>query len=267
MIYLPDDTNWSVTEFADAELGDERRTQRLVALADVLAQHPTAALPEACGDRAMLKAAYRFFDNDAVEPQDVLLSHIEATYGRLAARLLELRRRRSTRSRAACHSQRPPLPADLTVTHKFYYRASWGMMGTSNPDSRPKSDPLTKETGMIYLPDDTNWSVTEFADAELGDERRTQRLVALADVLAQHPTAALPEACGDRAMLKAAYRFFDNDAVEPQDVLLSHIEALGTALSPWARTPSVSCGKCACVVSASLTAACRAMCAWGSDMV
>ena len=84
MIYLPDDTNWSVTEFADAELGDERRTQRLVALADVLAQHPTAALPEACGDRAMLKAAYRFFDNDAVEPQDVLLSHIEATYGRLA---------------------------------------------------------------------------------------------------------------------------------------------------------------------------------------
>jgi hypothetical protein len=78
------DTNWAVTEFADAELGDLRRTQRLVELAGVLAQHPTAALPEACGDGAMLKAAYRFFDNDAVEPQDVLLSHIEATYGRLA---------------------------------------------------------------------------------------------------------------------------------------------------------------------------------------
>ncbi|MEE8301114.1 MAG: transposase DNA-binding-containing protein, partial [Candidatus Tectomicrobia bacterium] len=78
------DTNWAVTEFADAELGDLRRTQRLVELAGVLAQHPTAALPEACGDGAMLKAAYRFFDNDAVEPQDVLLSHIEATYARLA---------------------------------------------------------------------------------------------------------------------------------------------------------------------------------------
>jgi hypothetical protein len=78
------DTHWAVTEFADAELGDLRRTQRLVELAGVLAQHPTAALPEACGDGAMLKAAYRFFDNDAVEPQDVLLSHIEATYGRLA---------------------------------------------------------------------------------------------------------------------------------------------------------------------------------------
>ena len=43
------DTNWAVDEFADAELGDERRTKRLVELAYVLGQHPTAALPEACG--------------------------------------------------------------------------------------------------------------------------------------------------------------------------------------------------------------------------
>ena len=35
--------NWAVIEFADAELGDVRRTQRLVELASVLAQHPTAA--------------------------------------------------------------------------------------------------------------------------------------------------------------------------------------------------------------------------------
>jgi hypothetical protein len=84
MSHLPEDPNWAVSEFAEAELGDGRRTTRLVELAHVLAQHPTAALPEACGDGAMLKAAYRFFDNDAIEPQDVLLSHIEATYGRLS---------------------------------------------------------------------------------------------------------------------------------------------------------------------------------------
>jgi hypothetical protein len=84
MSRLPDDTHWAVKEFADAELGDVRRTKRLVELAGVLAQHPTAALPEACGDGAMLKAAYRFFTNDAIESQDVLDSHIEATYRRLA---------------------------------------------------------------------------------------------------------------------------------------------------------------------------------------
>src|SRR3989442_11253157 len=77
------DINWAAHEFADAELGDVRRTKRLVNLAHVLPQHPTAALPEACGDGAMLKAAYRFFSNDDIAPQDVLSSHIESTYSRL----------------------------------------------------------------------------------------------------------------------------------------------------------------------------------------
>ena len=80
----PDASNWAVNEFADAELGDLRRTNRLVELAHVLAQHPTAALPEACGDGAMLKAAYRFFSHDDIKPQDFLDSHIESTYARLA---------------------------------------------------------------------------------------------------------------------------------------------------------------------------------------
>ena len=83
MSHVATDTNWAVRECADAELGDERRTKRLVELANVLGQHPTAALPEACGDGGMLKAAYRFFDNDAIEAQDMLQSHLESTYRRL----------------------------------------------------------------------------------------------------------------------------------------------------------------------------------------
>ena len=79
------DTNWAVHEFADADLGDERRTTRLVELAYALGQHPTAALPEACGTGSMLKAAYRVFDNDGIAPQDILQSHVEATYTRLGA--------------------------------------------------------------------------------------------------------------------------------------------------------------------------------------
>src|SRR5438067_12201835 len=83
MSHVATDTNWAVSEFADAALGDERRTKRLVELAHILGQHPTAALPEACGDGGMLKAAYRFFDNDAIEAQDMLQSHSESTYRRL----------------------------------------------------------------------------------------------------------------------------------------------------------------------------------------
>ena len=82
---LPDDDMWAVTEFAEAALGDLRRTQRVVELATVLAQRPGASLPEACGDRATLKAAYRFFDNAAIDPQNLLDSHVDATLGRLAS--------------------------------------------------------------------------------------------------------------------------------------------------------------------------------------
>jgi len=81
---LPDDATWAVTEFAEAELGDLRRTQRVVELATVLARRPGAALPEACGDRATLKAAYRFFDNAAIDPQNLLDSHVDATLARHA---------------------------------------------------------------------------------------------------------------------------------------------------------------------------------------
>ena len=83
MRHVATDTNGAVRACADAELGDERRTTRLVELANVLGQHPTAALPEACGDGGMLKAAYRFFDNDAIEAQDMLQSHVESPYRRL----------------------------------------------------------------------------------------------------------------------------------------------------------------------------------------
>src|SRR5882672_2106843 len=78
-------TSWAGTEFADADLGDLRRTQRWVQLAHALAQRPGAALPEACGSGAMLKAAYRFFTHDDMAPDDMLHSHIEATYSRLTA--------------------------------------------------------------------------------------------------------------------------------------------------------------------------------------
>ena len=63
---------------------------------------------------------------------------------------------------------------------------------------------------MSGLFDDTPWAVREFADAELGDLRRTQRVVELATALAQHPTASLPEACGTGAMLKAARSIYQN---------------------------------------------------------
>jgi hypothetical protein len=75
--------DWAVTEFGDADLGDARRTARLVHLASVLGAQPTASLPDATDDPATLKAAYRFFDNAAVDPAQILASHVQATIARL----------------------------------------------------------------------------------------------------------------------------------------------------------------------------------------
>ena len=63
------DATWAEEEFGDADLGDVRRTERLVQLASVLGAQPNASLPEATDDPATLKAAYRFFANDHVQPR------------------------------------------------------------------------------------------------------------------------------------------------------------------------------------------------------
>ena len=83
MTIINNNPSWAVTEFADAELGDIRRTQRLIEIATVLAQQPSASFPQAAAQPAMLKATYRFFDNTAIEPDDILASHVQATSHRL----------------------------------------------------------------------------------------------------------------------------------------------------------------------------------------
>lgn len=74
---------WAEEEFGEAELGDVRRTERLVQLAAVLGAEPSASLPEATNDAATLKAAYRFFDNDDVRAEAILASHVQSTTQRL----------------------------------------------------------------------------------------------------------------------------------------------------------------------------------------
>lgn len=79
------DALWAREEFGAADLGDVRRTARLVQLATALGAQPTASLPDATDNPAMLKAAYRFFSNAHVQPVAVLASHTQATTPRMQA--------------------------------------------------------------------------------------------------------------------------------------------------------------------------------------
>src|SRR6266545_943281 len=83
MVYRVD--TWADEEFGDADLGDVRRTERLKHLATVLMAQPSASIPAATEDPPTMKAAYRFFANDHVQPQAMLASHVQSTQRRMQA--------------------------------------------------------------------------------------------------------------------------------------------------------------------------------------
>jgi hypothetical protein len=79
--------SWADEEFGTADLGDRRLERRLVELAGVFGQRPSASLPQAAHDPALLKAAYRLFDHDDADftSTDMIAAHVRATYDRSAS--------------------------------------------------------------------------------------------------------------------------------------------------------------------------------------
>lgn len=76
-------SEWVTEEFGGADLGDERRTERLVELVCALSETPGGALSQACPDTASLRAAMRFFDNPRFEDVAMLQAHLEQTARRM----------------------------------------------------------------------------------------------------------------------------------------------------------------------------------------
>lgn len=73
------------TEFEGAELGDERRTQRLLRVARRVAEGADRSVPEATMTDAELEGCYRLVNNEHVEPEAVLGPHQRRTVERAAA--------------------------------------------------------------------------------------------------------------------------------------------------------------------------------------
>jgi hypothetical protein len=69
--------------FADARLGDKRRTKRLVATADMMARRPGGSLPQKLNNPKDLKAFYRLMDCKDVTHEAILQSHRKATYEKI----------------------------------------------------------------------------------------------------------------------------------------------------------------------------------------
>src|SRR5947208_1557333 len=76
---------WAEDELRHADLGDRRLNRRLARLVGDLAAQPSHSIPLACGSWPATKAAYRFWDNRAVRPADILAAHCRRTRDRLPA--------------------------------------------------------------------------------------------------------------------------------------------------------------------------------------
>jgi hypothetical protein len=75
--------NWARQEFETLELGDARRTRRLIRLMDDLSAQPTGSIPLASGGWAETKAAYRLLDNNALDWREILEVHTGRTAERM----------------------------------------------------------------------------------------------------------------------------------------------------------------------------------------
>ena len=85
------DTNtWARQQFSDCQLGDKRRTKRLVYLAEQMVSHPSGSFPEQTETWGDLKSDYRLLDREEVTFQSVAKAHWEQTRQRSAGRYLVL---------------------------------------------------------------------------------------------------------------------------------------------------------------------------------
>ena len=79
MLFPLDGGTWAEEQFGDCELGDQRRTKRVIKMAQQIADNPSGSFPkqmEAWGD---VKAAYRLFDQDDVTFEAIAGPHWERT--------------------------------------------------------------------------------------------------------------------------------------------------------------------------------------------
>ena len=74
---------WCLDEFADVELKDARLNRRCGELAAQLSTQPGGSINRACEDWADTKAAYRFFDNEKVTPEELVKPHQQRTVNRM----------------------------------------------------------------------------------------------------------------------------------------------------------------------------------------
>lgn len=86
---------------------------------------------------------------------------------------------------------------------------------------------------MSFLIETTAWSEQQFGNCQLGDKRRTKRLIEVAQQVANHPSGSFPQQIESWGDLKAAYRLLNCEEVTFEAIAGPH----------WQQTRSASPGR------------------------
>jgi hypothetical protein len=78
-VRLSEPQAWALAQFGSADLGDVRRTKRLVKLAGQMAVNSSGSIPQQTGNAADMKAAYRLFAAEEVTHQAICGPHFAQT--------------------------------------------------------------------------------------------------------------------------------------------------------------------------------------------
>ncbi len=87
---------------------------------------------------------------------------------------------------------------------------------------------------MSFSLDANVWSEQQFSGCDLGDKRRTKRLIKVATQVANNPSASIPNQMEAWSDVKAAYRLFDCEDVTFQAIAEPH----------WEQTRKCASGRC-----------------------
>jgi Transposase DNA-binding/Transposase DDE domain len=123
------------SEVAGSSFSDKRLNARLKLLVEQLAKDPSLSLPQSF-DSAGLEAAYRFFSNPRVTPEDILAPHIHAT-------------------RSRCEAQGDYLIVHDTTTFSYRFDGERKGLGRSQPSNANSSQVLFAHVSLALAADGT----------------------------------------------------------------------------------------------------------------
>lgn len=193
---------WAEEEFGKAELGDKRLTRRLVRLARQRGGMPNATIPQSSQDQAGVRAAYRFYDNEHIQMEQIIEPHVNSTIERLKGQAVVLAVQDTTEVNLSHHPHTAGLGYLQDLEHHGYYLHTTLMV-------TPQRVPLGIVQAQIWVRDEADFGKKHKRHARETKDKESQKwlnsIAAVAEVQKKVPGTQLVSVGDSEADVYALY--------------------------------------------------------------